>query len=106
MANLLAPKAAERMKSGKKEPCSKLDPGSGGEVVADVVSGRTRKGQETSPNLGEVSDTRTQKAAAIGTGYSGSTLDKVDEIRDVAEKGTTKIGGRCASWHGPLEGCT
>lgn len=29
--------------------------------------------------------TKTRKAAAIGTGYSGSTLDKVDKIRDIAE---------------------
>ncbi len=31
---------------------------------------------KTAPKLGDVSDSRTAKVAAIGTGYSGSTLDK------------------------------
>lgn len=30
--------------------------------------------------------------AAVGTGYSGSTLDKVDRIRDVAERGVIRQG--------------
>jgi ParB family chromosome partitioning protein len=34
----------------------------------------------------------TRKAAAIGTGYSGSTLDKVDTIRTVAERGVVPVG--------------
>lgn len=50
----------------------------------------------TSPNLGEVSAGRkakeTAKVAALGTGYSGSTLDKVDRIRDAAERGVVRQG--------------
>lgn len=34
----------------------------------------------------------TRKVAAVGTGYSGSTLDKVDRIRDVAERGVVRQG--------------
>lgn len=37
-------------------------------------------------------DRRTAKVAAIGTGYSGSTLDKVRTIRDAAERGVIKQG--------------
>lgn len=32
------------------------------------------------------------KVAAKGTGYSGSTLDKVDKIRDTAERGVIRQG--------------
>ncbi len=35
----------------------------------------------------------TRQLAAVGTGYSGSSLDKVDKIRDVAERGVTKVEG-------------
>jgi hypothetical protein len=34
----------------------------------------------------------TRKVAATGTGYSGSTLDKVDRIRDAAERGVIRQG--------------
>jgi ParB family chromosome partitioning protein len=53
---------------------------------------------DTSSNLDEVSPTQpaaahtTRKLGAIGTGYSGSTLDKVDRIRDVAERGVVRQG--------------
>ncbi|MFA7265815.1 MAG: hypothetical protein WC054_05850 [Candidatus Nanopelagicales bacterium] len=50
--------AQEREKAGK--PSSKLDKGPTG---------------------------ATRKLAAAGTGYSGSSLDKVDKIRDAAERG-------------------
>lgn len=50
----------------------------------------------TSSNLDEVEQPpaarATRKLGAIGTGYSGSTLDKVDKIRDVAERGVVKQG--------------
>ncbi|MEV7442029.1 ParB N-terminal domain-containing protein [Streptomyces sp. NPDC091204] len=36
----------------------------------------------------------TRKVAAAGTGYSGTTLDKVDMIRAVAERGVAKQGRR------------
>lgn len=38
------------------------------------------------------SSRETRKAGAIGSGYSGTTLDKVDSIRDAAERGMTTIG--------------
>lgn len=68
------------------------------EVLAEDArkrkGGRPSKGKETSSNLDEVSQAEraTRKAAAAGTGYSGSTLDKVDKIRDIAEKGVVKQG--------------
>ena len=57
-ARVLAPKAKERRGHGQTAP------------------GRPN----ASPKLGEVSDRRTAKAGATGTGYSGSTIDKVDRI--------------------------
>lgn len=57
----------------------------------------TQAGQEpVTPNLGDTPkpEARTAKVAAIGTGYSGSTLDKVTSIRDVAEKGVIRIGSQ------------
>jgi hypothetical protein len=62
-AELLKPKAAER-KGG-------------------------RPSKETGSKLEQVSQGKTRILAAAGTGYSGSTLDKVDKIRDVAERGVT-----------------
>lgn len=82
-----------------------------------VEDARRRQGSRTdlqpSPKLGEGSDAlpgmprasvspvggqpdpkarETKKVAAIGTGYSGSTLDKVRTIRDAAERGVIKQG--------------
>ncbi len=73
-AALLAPVAAERQREH------------GG-----TAPGRSN----TSSNLDEVTATSkaTRKLAAVGTGYSGSTLDKVDKIREVAERGVTKVKG-------------
>lgn len=53
-----------------------------------------RSDLQPSPILGEGSrkDLRTAKVAAVGTGYSGSTLDKVRTIRDAAERGVVKQG--------------
>ncbi len=67
-------------------------------VAAQNVGGRPPKAAvETSSNLDEVSktpptDKATRKVAAKGTGYSGSTLDKVDKIRDTAERGVIRQG--------------
>lgn len=49
---------------------------------------------KASPNLGEANRKarETKKAAAVGTGYSSSTLDKVRTIRDAAERGVVKQG--------------
>ena len=35
---------------------------------------------------------KVRKAAAVGTGYSGSTLDKVRVVRDSGERGIVKRG--------------
>jgi len=52
---------------------------------------------ELEPKLGESGPERkqreTSKVAATGTGYSGSTLDKVKSVREVAEQGVIRIGG-------------
>lgn len=67
------------------------------EDAAKRVGGRPRK-EETSSKLDEVSRAAdaparaTRKVAALGTGYSGSTLDKVDKIRDIAERGVVPVG--------------
>lgn len=71
---LLAPKAAAARAQapgaprGTKVSSSKLD----GEKVVPVGAVR--------------------KVAAVGTGYSGSTIDKVDRIRDIAERGVIRQG--------------
>lgn len=71
-ARVLTPPAQERKREG-----------------AAIRDGRA----EPSPNLGEGRKTReTAKVAAVGTGYSGSTLDKVDRIRDAAERGVIRQG--------------
>lgn len=62
-AKVLAPLAEKREKAGKAQPSSKLDEG-------------------------PASSRLTRKVAAKGTGYSGSTLDKVDAVVRVAEDGT------------------
>lgn len=41
---------------------------------------------------GPVAARETRKAAAVGTGYSGSTLDKVRTMRDAAERGVVRQG--------------
>lgn len=71
-----------------------------------TAPGRTKAQENTSSKLDEVSEASqapaptaaarlTRKVGAAGTGYCGSTLDKVDEIRDIAERGVVKVG------HGP-----
>lgn len=67
-AKALAPIAAERERAGVKQPSSNLDEG---------------------PSTARA----TRKVAAIGTGYSGSTLDKVDRVREIAERGTLTTRG-------------
>ncbi|MGH8996030.1 MAG: ParB/RepB/Spo0J family partition protein [Acidimicrobiales bacterium] len=67
-ARVLAPKAAEREQAGVKQPSAKL------------AEGKSKSERET------------RKVAALGTGYSGSTLDKVDRIRDAAERGVVRRG--------------
>lgn len=75
-ARALAPKAVERKAQAPGRPR--------GEKVSDV----------SSSNLDEETGAAraTRKVAATGTGYSGSTLDKVDKIRDVAERGVIRQG--------------
>jgi ParB family chromosome partitioning protein len=53
-----------------------------------------RQSPVSSPNLGDETPKarETAKVAASGTGYSGSTLDKVDKVRSIAEKGVIPIG--------------
>lgn len=62
---------------------------------ARAAKGGRPRHEETSSKLDEVSSpasTRAvRKAAAVGTGYSGSTLDKVDEIARAAEQGVVKV---------------
>lgn len=49
---------------------------------------------EIEPEPESPSARATRKVAAVGTGYSGSTLDKVTSIREVAERGVIRIAGQ------------
>lgn len=69
---LLAPKAAKAKMATQAKP---------GERV-----GASKLDRPTAPAVGAV-----RKVAAVGTGYSGSTLDKVDEIARAAEQGVVKV---------------
>lgn len=66
--------------------------------AAENKGGRPKKAEdETSGKLPEVSsppraERETRHVASVGTGYSPRTLDKVDKIRDVAERGVIKRG--------------
>lgn len=92
-AKLLAPKAAER-KGGRpaKKTGSNLEPVSR-EVNVDEANHLSRQHlAELDAASVEPSDRKTRNAASAGTGYSASTLDKVDRIRDIAERGVIKKG--------------
>jgi ParB family chromosome partitioning protein len=73
-AQVLAPKAEERKAHGETAP------------------GRPKTPPDGGSNLVPASVRKTKNVAAVGTGYSGSTLDKVDRIRDVAERGVVRQG--------------
>lgn len=73
-AKVLAPKAEERKAQAPGKPR--------GEKAAPV----------SGSNLEPQTQRKTRHVAALGTGYSGSTLDKVDRIRDVAERGVIRHG--------------
>lgn len=77
-ARILAPAAKERQDQGRKRAHASRR----GEPV-----GSSNLAEPNPPTARE-----TRKVAAVGTGYSGSTLDKVDKIRDVAERGVVKRG--------------
>lgn len=87
-ARVLAPKVQEN-KGGRPAKSAELD-------VPQDGFWEEPEPEETSANLAEVSmppsERQTRRVAAIGTGYSGSSIDKVDEIRRVAEQGVTVIG--------------
>ncbi len=70
-AELLKPLAEERKAATKAKPGERVGVGAS---KLDEPTGATRK------------------LAAAGTGYSGSTLDKVDKIRDAAERGVVRVG--------------
>lgn len=87
-ARVLAPKVAERKAHGKTAPgrsAATDEEGFWDEPEADA----SRKLREASP---EKHRRETATVAAIGTGYSPRSIDKVDEIRRVAEQGVTVIG--------------
>lgn len=64
------------------------------EVLAPIAkANQGRAGKERSSKLEERANvTDLRKTGATGTGYSGSTLDKVDNIRSIAERGVVKQG--------------
>lgn len=65
-------------------------------MAQERKGGRPSKG--TGAKLEQVSQGKTRKLAAAGTGYSGSSLDKVDKIRDAAERGVVKVGKTEMPW--------
>jgi ParB family chromosome partitioning protein len=76
-AHLLVDDAKRRQEEGRAR---------GNAVQAGTVA--PKLGETTAPT-----ESRTAKIAATGTGYSGSTLDKVKSVREVAEQGVIRIGG-------------
>lgn len=84
-AKVLAPQIQEN-RGGRP---ARAEPG----IPQDGIWGEPKA--ETPSKLDEVStpaSTRaTRKVAAVGTGFSGSSIDKVDEIRAVAEKGVAVV---------------
>lgn len=73
-ARVLAPAAEERKAHGQTAP------------------GKPKFSDDAGSNLEPASARKTRHVAAVGTGYSGSTLDKVDRIRDAAERGVIRQG--------------
>jgi hypothetical protein len=76
-AQVLAPAAEERRSETQAKP------GNGHVGVSKL---------DTPSTNAERQARATRKVAAVGTGYSGSTLDKVDRIRDAAERGVIRQG--------------
>ena len=61
-------------------------------IAAENKGGRpSNTGTKLEP-VSPPSQRKVKNAASIGTGYSGSSLDKVDRIRDVAERGVIRKG--------------
>ncbi|WP_404974776.1 ParB N-terminal domain-containing protein [[Kitasatospora] papulosa] len=87
-AKVLAPKAAERKAHGTTAP--------GRTASVDESSLWTEPGADASGKFPEASAGRgsreTRSIAAIGTGFSDRSIDKVDEIRRIADRGVTTIG--------------
>lgn len=61
---------------------------------------------ETSGNLPQVSPSaearRTRTVASVGTGFSPRSIDKVDEVRQIAEQGTRTVGTGAARREEPV----
>lgn len=87
-ARVLAPKVQEN-KGGR--PSMSDEPG-----VPQEGFWEGAPTEETAANFAAVSTppakAETRRVASIGTGYSHTSIDKVDEIRRVAEQGVTVIG--------------
>lgn len=63
------------------------------EVLAPIAEARKKAGRPSSKlDEGPATSRASRKVASLGTGYSGSTLDKVDNIRSIAERGVVKQG--------------
>lgn len=84
-ADVLAPVAAERKAHGSTAPgrpkATGLKPSTTPNAPANLAAA-----------LPAPAPRETRKVAAAGTGYSSSTLDKVDKIRTVAERRVVKRG--------------
>lgn len=85
-ARILAP-VAEENKGGRPAKATESD------IPQDGFWGEPEP--ETSRSVREVSPKHARETAVIaaaGTGYSARSLDKVDEVRRIAEQGVTTIG--------------
>lgn len=87
-ATILAEDAARRKRATQAQP------GRG-------QTGGVSKLDTPSPNV-ERQRRSTRKLGAVGTGYSGSTLDKVDRVREAAEKGTVTKHGKTTQLPAPV----
>lgn len=92
-ARLLAPVAAERKAHGKTAPGRPAKQEAPSLFVEAVAA-------DASANFAEASKPKApvnvRRDAAIGTGYSHASIDKVDEIRQIAERGTRTVGSGSA----------
>jgi ParB family chromosome partitioning protein len=86
-ARILAP-AIQENKGGRPSKVTNTAPQDGfwGESEPEETGGSV-------PPVSALPDARkTRSVAAVGTGYSPRSIDKVDEVRRIAERGVTTIG--------------
>lgn len=93
---------AERDENTCRKPFSPVEASRARDRVRDAFAEASKARQGTRTDLEHCGNlpqsdeqpqrTKTRELASSGTGYSGRTLDKVDQIRSAAERGVVKQG--------------